>query len=120
MDRQKQKQLRRRRRVTSIRKRVSGTPTRPRLSVRRSLKHIYAQVIDDLAGRTIASASTREKSFPAEGTGDVKAAAEVGKLIAERAKEHGIERLAFDRRGSRYHGRVRALADAVRESGIEL
>lgn len=119
MDRQRAKGARRRRRVTSIRKRVSGTPDRPRLSVRRSLNHMYAQVIDDLRGHTVVSASTRDKGVSVEKGGTVEAAAEVGKLLAERAKAAGVERVAFDRRGSRFHGRVKALADAAREGGLE-
>ena len=119
MDRQKAKQVRRRRRITSTRKRVTGTPDKPRLAVRRTLKHIYAQVIDDLRGHTLASASTRDKSVTVDATGTVDAAAAVGKVLAERAKAAGVERVAFDRRGSRFHGRVKALADAAREGGLE-
>jgi large subunit ribosomal protein L18 len=119
MDRQKVKQLRRRRRVSSIRRRVQGHPSQPRLVVYRSLKHMYVQVIDDLAGKTLASASTRDRSLTADKTGNVEAAQAVGKLIAERAKEQGISAVTFDRAGFRYHGRVKALADAAREGGLK-
>ncbi len=119
MDRQKTKQLRRRRRVASIRRKVEGTPSKPRLVVYRSLKHMYVQVIDDLAGATIVSASTRDTSLGAGATGNVGAAQQVGKLIAERAKEKGVETVQFDRGGFRYHGRVKALADAAREGGLK-
>jgi len=119
MDTQKQKQVRRSRRRTGIRKRVIGTPDRPRLCIYRSLNHVYAQVIDDLAGRTLASASTRDKGFGVSGTGNVPAAEAVGKTIAERAKAAGVKAVAFDRGGFRYHGRVKALADAARKGGLE-
>ena len=111
---------RRRRRKAGIRKRVFGMPDRPRLTVYRSLKHIYAQIIDDLSGHTLASASTLEKSLGMEQGGNRDAAAAVGKIVAERAKEKGVERVSFDRNGYRYHGRVRAVADSVREAGVEL
>lgn len=102
-----------------IRKRVQGTAERPRLCVYRSLKHIYAQVIDDLEGQTIASASTQDKSLGVSGTGNVEAAKAVGTKIAEAAKAKGVEEVVFDRRGSQYHGRVKALADAAREGGLQ-
>jgi large subunit ribosomal protein L18 len=107
----------RRRIHTRIRKKVSGTAARPRLAVFRSLKHIYAQVIDDRTGTTLVSASTTEKGSP-DG-GNVAGAAVVGKLIAERAKEKGIGAVVFDRGGFLYHGRVKALADAAREAGLQ-
>lgn len=110
---------RRNRRRKGIRKRVAGEPARPRLAVRRSLRHIYAQVIDDLAGRTIVSASTRESALSAAGSGNAAAAAAVGKAIAQRARQAGLSRVAFDRGGFRYHGRVKALADAAREEGLQ-
>lgn len=119
MDRQKQKQVRRSRRRTGIRKRVIGTPERPRLSIYRSLNHVYAQIVDDLAGRTLASASTRDKGFGAGSTGNVEAAGAVGTAIAERAQAAGVKAVAFDRGGFRYHGRVKALADAARKGGLE-
>ncbi len=100
-----------------IRKKVVGTESRPRLSVFRSLKHIYAQVIDDGSGRTMASASSREKGQTGGGKKD--GAAGVGKLIASRCKEKGIESVVFDRGGFKYHGRIKALADAAREAGLK-
>jgi large subunit ribosomal protein L18 len=104
-----------------IRKRVTGTPERPRLAVHFSGKNIYAQVIDDVAGRTLAAATTTEKSL--QGDKSVKAniatAATIGKLIAERSKGASVERVVFDRGGFRYHGKVKALADAAREAGLE-
>lgn len=110
---------RRRRRVrSSLRRRAGG---RVRLSVFRSSRHIYAQVIDDAAGRTVAAASTLDDTLKASlGTGADKAAASaVGKLIAERAKAAGVERVVFDRGGYLFHGRVKALADAAREGGLD-
>ena len=101
-----------------IRKKISGSPERPRLAVFRSLKHIYAQVIDDANGRTIASASSNEKGVDFDG-GNIGGAKTVGKLVAERAKEKGINTVVFDRGGYLYHGRVKALADAAREAGLE-
>jgi large subunit ribosomal protein L18 len=108
-----------RRRVHSrIRRRLSGTDQRPRLAVFRSINHIYAQVIDDRRGHTIVAASSVEKSAPASG-GNVAGAREVGRLVAERAKEKGVKSVVFDRGGYLYHGRVKALADAAREAGLE-
>lgn len=101
-----------------IRQRVEGTGERPRLAVYRSLAHIYAQVIDDRAGRTLVSASSNEKSAKTSG-GNVAGAKEIGKLVAERAKEKGIKLVVFDRGGYLYHGRVKALAEAAREAGLE-
>ena len=108
------------RRKASIRKRVHGTAERPRLSVFRSAKHIYAQVIDDLAGHTLAAASDGDKALEAEVKGKSKSerAAIVGRVIAERAKANGVELVVFDRGGYKYHGRVQALADAAREAGL--
>ena len=108
----------RRHRHFRVRKRVHGTATRPRLAVFRSNKHIYAQVIDDDAGVTIASASSREGKL-ATSTLTVDLATEVGKLVGARAKEAGIETIVFDRGGFSYHGRVKAVADGARESGLE-
>lgn len=102
-----------------IRKKVMGTPERPRLCVFRSLKHIYAQIIDDVHGRTLVAASSAGKSSGLSGGGNVATAKEVGRLIAERAKEKGIRRVVFDRGGYLYHGRVKALAEAAREAGLE-
>jgi large subunit ribosomal protein L18 len=101
-----------------IRHKVRGTAERPRLAVFRSLKHISVQVIDDLAGRTVVAASSVEKNSPAHG-GNLQGAKAIGKLIAERAKEKGIQKVVFDRGGYLYHGRVKALADAAREAGLE-
>ncbi len=116
MDKNKLKTVRRNRRKTGIRKRVKGTPERPRLTVYRSLKNIYVQVIDDLDGKTIASAS----SVKSDQGGNIEAAKAVGKQIAEQAKQAGVTQVAFDRNGFRYHGRVKALADAAREGGLKL
>ena len=109
-------------RQTRVRKKVSGTPERPRLSVFRSLKHIYAQVIDDTTGRTLAAASSQEalKGVADAPTGpktDVSAA--VGKALAQRALAAGVSQVVFDRGGCKYHGRVKALADGSREGGLE-
>ena len=101
-----------------IRRKISGSPERPRLAVFRSVKHIYAQVIDDANGRTIVAASSNEKGADFVG-GNVAGAKTVGKLVAERAKEKGIKTVVFDRGGYLYHGRVKALADAAREAGLE-
>ena len=109
----------RERRHRRVRRKVVGTPERPRLTVFRSNRHIVAQVIDDTAGRTLAAASTVEPALRSGATGNVEAATAVGKLVAERAKAAGVERVVFDRGGSRYHGRVAALADAAREAGLE-
>ena len=102
-----------------IRAKVRGTADRPRLAVYRSTKHIYAQVVDDLAGQTLASASTREGDLKGSYGGNAGAAGKVGELLANRAKEAGIESVVFDRGGHRYHGRVKALADAAREGGLK-
>ena len=100
-----------------IRRRVKGTSERPRLAVFRSVKHIYAQVIDDDKGHTLLAASSNEKSGASGG--NVAGAKAIGKLVAERAKEQGIKAVVFDRGGYQYHGRVKALADAAREAGLE-
>ena len=101
-----------------VRGKISGTPERPRLCVFRSENHIYAQVIDDVAGNTLVSASSVEKGF--EGSGSNKEAAEfIGKLVAERALEKGITEVTFDRGGHLYHGRVKALADGARAAGLK-
>jgi len=104
-----------------IRKKISGTPEKPRLSVYRSEKHIYAQIIDDVNGRTLVAASTVEKALreKLQKTWNVDAAKEVGKLVAERAIAKGIKDVVFDRGGFKYHGRVKALADAAREAGLK-
>jgi len=100
-----------------IRQRIAGTGERPRLAVFRSLKHIYVQVIDDKVGRTLVAASSREKNVKAGG--NVAGAKEIGRLIAERAIEKGIKKVVFDRGGYLYHGRLKALADAARQAGLE-
>lgn len=106
------------------RKRIEGTAERPRLAVFRSVTHIYAQVIDDFAGRTVAAAASTEQSLKSVFSGEVRggnrAGAEaIGRTIAERLKEKGITRVVFDRGGNLYHGRVRAVADAARKAGLE-
>jgi len=103
---------------TRIRSRVRGSGERPRLAVFRSVKHIYAQLIDDHKGHTVAAASSAEKNSGGKG-GNVAGAKQVGKLVAERAKEKGISKVVFDRGGYLYHGRIKALADAAREAGLE-
>jgi large subunit ribosomal protein L18 len=103
---------------TRIRKKVSGTAERPRLAVFRSLNHIYAQVIDDVSGRTLAAASTTEKDMKGPTGGNIEAAVKVGKTVAERAIAAGVSTVVFDRGGYLYHGRVKALLDATREAGL--
>jgi large subunit ribosomal protein L18 len=104
-----------------IRRKVSGSPDRPRLCVYRSSRYIYAQIVDDSQGKTLASASTIEKDLRGEckGTGNIEASKLVGRKIAERAKNKGIEAVVFDRGGYIYHGRVKAVAEAARESGLK-
>ncbi len=107
-----------------IRKKVLGTPERPRLNIYRSVSHIYAQVIDDSRGTTLVSATSLEAGKAKDGKshvsgGNLSAAKQVGKLVAERAKEKGISKVVFDRGGYLYHGRVKALADAAREAGLQ-
>ena len=120
-DKNKFKTQRLERRKRHIRKNVFGTPERPRLAVFRSDKHIYAQVIDDYAGRTLAAASSTHVDVRGDlkNGGNVEAAKRVGKAIAQRAKAAGIAQVAFDRGGRMYHGRVKALADAAREGGLK-
>ncbi len=101
-----------------IRKRVAGTAEKPRVAVYRSLHHIYAQVIDDRLGRTLAAASSAQENSGASG-GNVAGAKVVGKVLAERALAKGIKQVVFDRGGYRFHGRVKALADAAREAGLQ-
>ena len=108
------------RRHRRVRKKVQGTPERPRLAVFRSNKHITAQVIDDRTGRTLAAASTTEAELRAGATSNKAAATQVGRLVAERAKAAGVTKVVFDRGGNLYHGRVAAVADAAREAGLEL
>ena len=116
----KSSQEARQKRHQRIRNRVQGTPQRPRLAVFRSLKHMYAQVIDDTRGHTLAAASTLDPQVRGElaGLPKVEEAARVGRLVAERAKAAGVEAVVFDRAGYLYHGRVRRLADAAREGGL--
>jgi len=102
-----------------IRLKVAGTPERPRVCVFRSLKHIYAQVIDDVHGKTLASASSGDEGSGLATGGNLAAAKAVGRLIAERAKAKGIQKVVFDRGGYLYHGRVKALAEAARAAGLE-
>jgi large subunit ribosomal protein L18 len=112
------KVARRMRRKRGLRKRIIGVPDRPRLSVFRSNRHFYAQVIDDLAGRTLASASTKEKGSD-ETPCNCTVTAELGKKLAERARKAGVEAVVFDRAGFRYHGRIKAFADGVRAGGLK-
>lgn len=120
MNKNKAKGERRIKRHKRVRSNVTGTPSRPRLAVYKSVKHMHAQIIDDLAGRTLVSASSVESEGSAEGkTGNSKSAAAVGKLIAERAKKAGIAQVCFDRGGFMFHGRVKALADAARAEGLK-
>jgi len=103
-----------------IRRKVLGTSERPRLNIYRSLNHIYAQIVDDLEGKTLVSASSRAKGKEAKRTGgNVASAKDVGKRLAEQAKQKGINKVVFDRGGYIYHGRVKALADAAREGGLQ-
>lgn len=113
----RQARIKRHRRV---RKHVEGTAERPRLAVFRSNKHMYAQLIDDVEGRTLVAASTVDKELDLERPSTVEAAAEVGRVLGERAKQAGIQHVVFDRGGFRYHGRVAAVADAAREAGLTL
>ena len=109
------------RRHRRVRKKVFGTPDRPRLCVSRSLKHIYVQLIDDVAGRSLLAVSTLCEPLKGalKSSGNRDAAAKVGALVAERAKQAGIARVCFDRGGRKYHGRVKALADAARKGGLQ-
>jgi large subunit ribosomal protein L18 len=118
-DSAKQKREARIRRHRRVRKHVRGTAERPRLAVFRSNRHISAQVIDDISGRTLAAASTVETATVSGGTSNINAATAVGRLVADRAKAAGIEKVVFDRGGFLYHGRVAAVAEAAREAGLE-
>lgn len=119
----KEKERKRQRRHWHIRSKLSGTAERPRLVVHRSLKHIYAQLIDDEAGKTLVSSSTRSAAVKSQldgkSGGNVAAAQAVGKSVAEAAKAAGVTKVRFDRGGYKYHGRIKALADAAREAGLE-
>ncbi len=121
MDRIKRKNMLRKRRHLRQRKNVVGTPERPRLCVFRSLRHIYAQVIDDTESNTLVSASTLDNEMNGKISSATKreAAQAVGKAVAEKALEKGVKKVVFDRGGNLYHGRVKALADAAREGGLE-
>ena len=110
---------RRYRRRLRVRKKIAGTPDRPRLVVFRSLKHVYAQLIDDVAGTTLVGVSDLTKEVSPEGTGKIAKGTAVGKLLADRAKAKGITRAVFDRGGYSYHGRVKAIADGARTGGLE-
>jgi large subunit ribosomal protein L18 len=116
------RELARKARHVRVRKKVSGTPERPRLNISRSVKHIYVQIIDDFSGTTLASASSIDKELKGkiDKGGNTEAAKSVGSLIAKRATEKGIKKVVFDRGGNLYHGRVKALAEAVREGGLEV
>jgi len=118
---ERDRRLGRLRRRKHVRKRVFGTPERPRLNVFRSLRHIYAQVIDDTSGHTLASASTLDPEVrpQVEGLNKTEQARIVGRVLAARALEKGVTRVVFDRAGYKYHGRVKALADAAREGGLD-
>ena len=115
------KDQQRRRVHARVRMRVTGTPERPRLNVYRSVGHIYAQVIDDRSGRTLISASSVDKETKKglKGGGNIASAKAVGKIVADRAKAAGVTKVVFDRGGYKYHGRVKALADAAREAGLQ-
>ncbi len=120
MNKNKLKAERRIKRHKRVRSKLVGTPSKPRLAVYKSLKHIHVQIIDDLAGRTLAAASSVEAEGTVEGkTGNSKSAAAVGKLIADRAKKAGIGEVSFDRGGFKYHGRVKALGDSARKEGLK-
>ena len=109
----------RKRRHIRVRKKVSGTPERPRLVVTRSARHMVAQIVDDTAGRTLASASTMETDLRGAADDKTAKARTVGQLVADRAKKAGVEAVVFDRGGNKYHGRVAALAEGAREGGLD-
>lgn len=115
------KEKARKKRHFRVRKKVTGTPDKPRLNVYRSVKHIYVQLIDDYSGKTLAAASTLDKELKGKIStgGNIEAAKTVGKLVAKRAADKGVKKTVFDRGGYLYHGRVKALADAAREGGLE-
>ena len=115
------KRAARKRRHHRIRNKITGTPFKPRMVVKRSLKNMYVQIIDDLSGETLAAASTRDPQLrdELENSGNVEAAKRVGELVAERALDNDIEKVVFDRAGYKYHGRVKAVAEAAREKGLK-
>ncbi len=121
MDKQKEKWKKRTRRHHRVRRTVQGTLERPRLSVYRSLSHIYAQIIDDVEGKTLVASSTRDKEVQAQAAygGNCGAAKQVGEDLAAKALDAGIQKVVFDRGGQKYHGRIKALADAAREKGLK-
>ena len=116
----KGKRIARARRHLRVRKKVSGTPVRPRLVVTRSSRHVFVQVVDDVAGRTLASASSMESELRALEADKAAKAKRVGELLAERARAAGVDAVVFDRGGNRYHGRITAVADGAREGGLSL
>ena len=123
MDNAKQRVAERKRRASRIRRKISGTGERPRLSVRRSLNHIYAQIIDDLSGKALVqvgstSKELKEKLSGKDSSAKTEVAKAIGELVAQKAKDQGITTVVFDRRGYRFHGRVKALADAARGGGL--
>lgn len=113
------RELGRLKRKLVIRQRVSGTPERPRLTVFRSAKHLYVQIIDDVKRETLVSASTIDKALKGKIKGTVEGATAMGKIVANRALQKGLKKIVFDRSGFRYHGQLKALAEAVREGGLE-
>jgi len=115
----KTKRALRDRRHLRVRKKISGTAERPRLVVFRSSKHIYAQLVDDVARRTVLAVSDLTRDLSIDGTDKTARSRAVGRLLAERAKGHGVTRIVFDRGGYRYHGRVKAVADGARQGGLE-
>jgi large subunit ribosomal protein L18 len=124
MNRARQRIIDRKKRARRIRKKISGTPERPRLSIRRSLRHMYAQISDDINGKVLAQVSSTSKDVAARIAGDESAsksavAKVVGELIAEQGRERGVETVVFDRKGYAYHGRIKALADAARDKGLK-
>jgi large subunit ribosomal protein L18 len=125
MDKAKSRFVDRKRRAARIRKKIMGTPQRPRLSVRRSLSHLYAQIIDDLSGKSLVQVGSISKEVKDELAGKEKiskteVARALGKLVALKAREKGIAAVVFDRKGYRYHGRIKAMADAARSNGLTL
>lgn len=119
MNKQRDKTIRRGRRRRGLRKRLVGTPDRPRLAIYKSLNHMYVQVIDDMSGKTLCASSTREAAGEGGATGNCSAASAVGAKVAEKATAAGIKTVTFDRGGFRYHGRVKALAEAARKGGLK-
>lgn len=120
MERILKKRYDNRRRHNRLRRKITGSAERPRLAVFRSIKHLSAQIIDDVAGKTLAAVSTQSAYFPKGAYGgNVKAAEELGKLAAEKAKAAGVETVVFDKGGRQYHGRVKAFADAARKAGLK-